>query len=302
MGSILDIYTGYFGLSARPFAIAPDPDMLYWSNAHRRAYSLMEYAIVTRAPITLVTGEVGSGKTLLVQHLLRNVGDDVVFGLVSQVRGKAEDVLPWVLLALGEPAEPEDTMVDLFSRFEERLIREYAAGRRVVLVFDEAQNLSDTALEQIRTLTNMNTGTDELLQVFLVGHSSLKERIVGTILQPLAQRIGAACHLPAMDAETTGEYVRHRLRSVGGNDDIFTDDAVDLVHEHSGGLARLVNQLCDFSMVYAFSKGNPQVDDLTVMQVINDGVFFAGQALLPPAAREEVMHIPVFRSRATPQD
>lgn len=302
MGSILDIYTGYFGLNARPFAIAPDPDMLFWSITHRRAYSLMEYAIVTRAPITLVTGEVGAGKTLLVQHLLRNVGDDVVFGLVSQVRGKAEDVLPWVLLALGEPAEPADSMVELFSRFEERLIQEYAAGRRVVLVFDEAQNLSDQALEQIRTLTNMNTGTDELLQVFLVGHSGLRERIVNSALQPLAQRIGAACHLPAMDSATTGEYVRHRLKAVGGNHELFTDEAVDLVHERTGGLARLVNQLCDFSMVYAFSKGNPQVDKMTVMQVINDGVFFGGQALMAPADKDDVAHLPNFRARPAPLD
>lgn len=303
MGSILDIYTGYFGLSARPFAISPDPDMLFWSMTHRRAYSLMEYAIVTRAPITLVTGEVGAGKTLLVQHLLRNVGDDVIFGLVSQVRGKAEDVLPWVLLALGEPAEPHDSMVDLFSRFEERLIREYAAGRRVVLVFDEAQNLSDQALEQVRTLTNMNTGTDELLQVFLVGQSGLQDRIMGSSLQPLAQRIGAACHLPAMDAQTTGEYVRHRLKAVGGKEEIFTEDAVDLVHERTGGLARLVNQLCDFSMVYAFSKGNPQIDRMTVMQVINDGVFFGGQAIMAPAAKAEITQMPMFRPRtAASQD
>jgi hypothetical protein len=92
------------------------------------------------------------------------------------------------------------------------------------------------------------------------------------------------------------------LRKVGGDDDIFTSEAVDLVHERTGGLARLVNQLCDFSMVYAFSKGNPQIDVMTVMQVINDGVFFAGHALLPAAAREEVVHIPVFRPRAAQQD
>ncbi|MEZ5754206.1 MAG: AAA family ATPase [Paracoccaceae bacterium] len=299
MGTILDIYTGYFGLKARPFAIAPDPGLLFWSSSHRRAYSLMEYSIVTKAPITLVTGEVGTGKTLLIQHMLRSVGDDVVFGVVSQVRGAAEDVLPWVLLALGEEAAPSDTMVELFARFEARLIREYAAGRRVVLVFDEAQNLSDNALEQIRTLTNMNTGTDELLQVFLVGLSGLRDRIVAPELQPLAHRIGAASHLPVMDVETTGEYIRHRLQAVGGDVDLFSDEAVELIHERTTGIARQVNQLCDFAMVYAFSKGNDRIDRMTVQQVIKDGVFFGGQVVLPPAAEPVV---PVTRMRTASKD
>ena len=301
MGSILDIYTGYFGLTARPFAIAPDPDLVFWSPQHRRAFSLMEYSIVTRAPITLVTGEVGAGKTLLVQRLLRGVGDDVVFGLVSQVRGFAEDVLPWVLLSLGEVADPQDTMVELYARFEERLIREYAAGRRVVLVFDEAQNLSDTALEQIRTLTNMNTGSDELLQVFLVGLPSLRERIESPALQPLAQRIGAACHLPAMDDETTTDYILHRLHAVGGETDLFTAEAIEMIHERTHGIPRLVNQLCDFAMVYAFSKNNDRIDHMTIQQVIKDDVFFSGQTLLPPAERDAAP-MAVFRARTGSRD
>jgi len=301
MGSILDIYTGYFGLNARPFAISPDPDLVFWSPSHRRAFSLMEYSIVTRAPITLVTGEVGSGKTLLVQRLLRGVGDDVVFGLVSQVRGFAEDVLPWVLLSLGEAADPHDSMVELYARFEERLIREYAAGRRVVLVFDEAQNLSDTALEQIRTLTNMNTGTDELLQVFLVGLPALRERIESPALQPLAQRIGAACHLPAMDEETTTDYILHRLHAVGGETDLFSPEAIEMIHERTHGIPRLVNQLCDFAMVYAFSKNNDRIDHMTIQQVIKDDVFFSGQTLLPPADREAAP-MAVFRARTATRD
>ncbi|WP_434618889.1 ExeA family protein [Tabrizicola sp. M-4] len=301
MGSILDIYTGFFGLSGRPFAIAPDPDMIFWSPQHRRAFSLMEYSIVTHAPITLVTGEVGAGKTLLVQRLLRSVGDDVIFGLVSQVRGYAEDVLPWVLLSLGEAADPQDSMVELYARFEERLIREYAAGRRVVLIFDEAQNLSDAALEQIRTLTNMNTGTDDLLQVFLVGLPSLRDRIEAPTLHPLAQRIGAASHLPAMDEETTTDYILHRLHAVGGETDLFSAEAIEMIHERTHGIPRLVNQLCDFAMVYAFSKNTDRIDHATIQQVIKDDVFFSGQTLLPPSERE-APPMAVFRAKAASRD
>jgi general secretion pathway protein A len=301
MGSILDIYTGYFGLNGRPFAIAPDPELVFWSPQHRRAFSLMEYSIVTRAPITLVTGEVGSGKTLLVQRLLRSVGDDVIFGLVSQVRGLADDVLPWVLLSLGEAADPHDSMVELYARFEERLIREYAAGRRVVLVFDEAQNLSDAALEQIRTLTNMNTGSDELLQVFLVGLPSLRDRIEAPALHPLAQRIGAASHLPAMDDETTTDYILHRLHAVGGETDLFTAEAIAMIHERTHGIPRLVNQLCDFAMVYAFSKNNDRIDHMTIQQVIKDDVFFSGQTLML-TAEKDVAPTAMFRARTATRD
>lgn len=292
MGSILDIYTGYYRLSGRPFAIAPDPDILFWSLAHRRAYSLMEYAVITRAPITMVTGEVGTGKTLLVQQLLRSVGDDVVFGLVSQIKGMADDVLPWVLVALGEAVDAGDSMVELLARFEERLIHEFSLGRRVILIFDEAQNLSDRALEQIRTLTNLNTGKDELLQVFLVGLGSLRDRISVPELQPLAHRIGTATHLPAMDAQTAQDYVRFRLEAVGGSGDLFSEEAVALIHERTQGIARLVNQLCDLAMVYAFSKGNAQIDHATVAQVIRDGVFYGGQALLAGAGTAAATAVP----------
>lgn len=297
MGNILDIYTDFFGLSARPFAIAPDPELLYWSSAHKRAYSLLEYGIITRAPITLITGEVGTGKTTLIQQLLRTAGEDVTFALVSNAQGGRDELLRWVLLALGQPTEPSDSYVDLFARFEEHLVAEYAAGRRVVLIFDEAQNLTPESLEDLRMFTNINSGTDELLQVVLVGLPELREMVLRPALRAIAQRVTVAFHIPAMDAATTAAYVGHRLETVGGTAAIFDEGAIDLIFDHARGVPRLINQLCDFAMVYAFSKGNPEVDRLTVQQVIRDGVFFSGIEPSALTVDEDAARVPMFRPR-----
>ena len=296
MGNILDIYTDFYGLSARPFAIAPDPDLIFWSSAHKRAYSLLEYGVITRAPITLITGDVGTGKTVLIQHLLRAADEDVTYGLISNAQGGRDELLRWVLLALGQPAESGDTYVDLYARFEEHLVAEYAAGRRVVLVFDEAQNLTEESLEEVRMFTNINTGTDELLQVVLVGLPELRERILRPALRAFSQRVSAAFHIPAMDAATTAAYIAHRLNCVGGQAPLFTQDAVEMIHDQARGVPRLTNQLCDFAMVYAFSKGSPEVDRMTVQQVLRDGVFFAGIEPSALASEEEAVRVPMFRA------
>lgn len=272
-GTSLDIYTEHFGLTSRPFALAPDPDFIFWSPAHRRAFTMLEYGIVTHAPITLITGEVGAGKTTLIHHLLRTLGPDVRVGLISNAHGSRGELLRWVLMALGQSARAEETYVDLFSRFQAFLIAEYAAGRRVVLMFDEAQNLSREALEEIRMFTNINAGKDELLQLVLVGQPELREMVQRPDMRQFAQRVAASFHLPEMDRDTTFAYVRHRLRVAGCNRSPFNGEALDLVFKATGGVPRLVNRLCDLAMVYAFSKGDKTVTAATVQQVLDDGAF-----------------------------
>lgn len=284
MTSTLDIYTSYFGLTERPFSLVPDPGFLFWSPVHARAYSILEYGILTRAPITLITGEVGSGKTTLLHHLLKSVSEDVRIGLVANAHGDRGELLRWVLLALAQPAAPQETYVDLFGRFQQYLISEYAAGRRVILIFDEAQNLSRESLEELRMFTNINSNKDELLQLVLVGQPELRDTIRRADLTQFAQRVSAAFHLDAMDAPTVRSYIRHRLKVAGAREDIFSLAACDMVHDHTGGVPRLVNQLCDLSLVYAFSKGLKRVQRITVQQVLQDGVFFAARrpGVLPP--------------------
>ncbi len=275
-GSSLNIYNEFFGLTERPFSLVPDPDFLFWSGQHLRAFSMLEYGILTRAPITLITGDVGAGKTTLLHHLLKSVGDDVRIGLIANAHGDRGELLRWVLLSLSQPATPDDTYVDLFGRFQQFLIEEYAAGRRVILIFDEAQNLSRESLEELRMFTNINSGKDELLQLVLVGQPELREMVRRRDLTQFAQRVSAAFHLSPMDAPMVRAYIRHRLQVAGGHTDVFSVTAADLIHEATGGVPRLVNQLCDLSLVYAYTKNTNRVTRLTVQQVLDDGVFFGG--------------------------
>jgi type II secretory pathway predicted ATPase ExeA len=274
--STLDLYTSHFGLAERPFSLVPDPDFLFWSPVHQRAYTMLEYGIVTRAPITLITGEVGAGKTTLLHHLLRSVGEEVTIGLVANAHGDRGELLRWVLLALNQQTEPQATYVDLFGQFQTFLIAEYAAGRRVILIFDEAQNLSRESLEELRMFTNINSGKDELLQLVLVGQPELRDMIRRPDLTQFAQRVAASFHLSAMDGPTVRSYIAHRLRVAGATHEIFGNAAADLVLAATRGVPRLVNQLCDLAMVYAYTKGQHRVSRLTVQQVLDDGVFFAG--------------------------
>ncbi|MBC7737092.1 MAG: AAA family ATPase [Candidatus Saccharibacteria bacterium] len=275
MNSSIDIYTSFFGLTERPFSLVPDPSFLYWSPLHKRAYSILEYGILTRAPITLITGEVGAGKTTLLHHLLKSVDEDVRIGLVANAHGDRGELLRWVLLALSQPAGPSETYVDLFGRFQTFLISEYAAGRRLILIFDEAQNLSRESLEELRMFTNINSNKDELLQLVLVGQPELRNMIRRPDLTQFAQRVSAAFHLAEMDETTVRGYIRHRLAVAGATHSIFSTPAADLVFANTGGVPRLVNQLCDLAMVYAYSKNITTVTRLTVQQVLDDGVFFA---------------------------
>ena len=280
MVSSLDIYTAHFGLTERPFSLVPDPDFLFWSEPHRRAYAMLEYGLVTRAPITLITGEVGAGKTTLLHHLLHSVGPEVCVGMIANAHGDRGELLRWVLLALNQPAAPGAGYVDLFGQFQNFLIGEYAQGRRVILIFDEAQNLSRESLEELRMFTNINSNKDELLQLILVGQPELRDLVRRPDLTQFAQRVAASFHLTSMDAATVRGYINHRMMVAGNDTGVFSLSASDMIHQVTGGVPRLVNQLCDLALVYAYSRNLKRVVRLTVQQVLDDGVFFGGGAVL----------------------
>jgi len=268
------LYANFFGLTDRPFTLLPDPAFLFWTPAHRRAYTILEYGILSRAPITVITGEIGSGKTTLVHHLLKTIDENVTIGLISNAQGGRGELLQWVLNALAVETAAEASYVQRFQQLQDFLIAEYAEDRRVILIFDEAQNLSTESLEELRMLTNINANKDELIQLILVGQPELRDVIRGPGMRQLAQRVSASFHLPAMDATTVRQYIRHRLRTVGGSGSEFTTAACLLVHEMSGGVPRLVNQLCDVAMVYAWSADEKVVTEETVSKVVADGIFF----------------------------
>lgn len=273
-----DLYTEHFGLQMRPFALTPDPDFLYWPQSHQRAYTMLEYGIRANSPITLITGEVGAGKTTLLLHLIRSLGPEIKVGLISNPHGSRAELLRWVLHALDQPADLNESYVDLFSRFQNFLLSEYANGRSVVLIFDEAQNLTAEALEELRMFININSGKDEVLQLVLIGQPELRDLVSRPEMRQFAQRVAASYHLSAMDLKTVRGYIPHRLKIAGAQKRIFSNPAIDLIHQVTRGVPRLVNQLCDLALVYAFTKGKRTVTPAIVQQVLDDGVFFSANA------------------------
>ena len=272
-------YLEFFGFNRRPFTLLPDPGFMYWSPLHKRGYSVLQFGIMTCAPITVLSGEIGAGKTTLIQHLLSELESTITVGLVSNAQGGRGELLQWVLNALGVPVEDGAGYVKMFQTLQDFLVAEYAKGRRVVLIFDEAQNLTVEGLEEVRMLTNINSNTDELIQLILVGQPELRDLILDPKMRQLTQRVAASFHLARMDAETVKNYIRHRLKTAGGTGQEFDEAACKRVYEQTRGVPRLVNQFCDFALLYAWTNETHKVDEHIVDLVIEDGVFFGGNSL-----------------------
>ncbi|WP_299356666.1 AAA family ATPase [uncultured Shimia sp.] len=267
------LYASFFGLKERPFSLLPDPDFLFWSPQHNRAFLVLEYGIMSKAPITLITGEIGAGKTTLVQKLLSKIRDDTTIGLISNAQGGRGELIQWVLNSLNVEVDPGASYVQMFQVLQDFLLKEYALGRMVVLIFDEAQNLSLEGLEELRMLTNINANKDVLIQLILVGQPELRDMVQNPNMKQLAQRIAANFHLSPMSSEITQDYISHRLKTAGGTGQEFTFQACRRIFEETGGIPRLVNQLCDFAMLYAWSANELIVTEKVIHSIIEDGVY-----------------------------
>ncbi len=286
-----DLYLKHFQFRERPFTLLPDPDFIFWSRGHTRAFSVLEYGLMTQAPITVLTGEVGAGKTTLLQALISQVHSDVVVGLISNAQGGRGELLRWVLNAFDQPAEPQADYVALFQQFVDFVLAQYAAGLSVLLIIDEAQNLSPETLEELRMLTNINSGKDELLQLVLLGQPELRDVIAQPELRQFAQRVSVSYHLEPMDHDTSCSYIRSRLQHVGGTGEEFTDAAMTAIHRVSGGIPREINKICDLSLVYAVSAETTVVDERLVDELLADGVILTapGRPFFLSSSRYAVM-------------
>lgn len=270
------MYEEFYGLTEKPFSIQPDPSFLYWGRGHRLAYAMLEYGVVNQAGISVVTGEVGCGKTTLIHRLLDQLSDTHTIALLSNIQPGRGDLLSWVLMGFGEPYAGK-THVEMFSQLQSFFIREYAKGKRVVLIIDEAQNLSIDMLEEIRMLSNINAGKDQLLQLILVGQPQLKDLLSRPDMLQLAQRIGSDFHLTPLNREEAHGYLETRLSIAGAKRNIFTKEAMDLIAEQSRGVPRVINIIADTALVYGFSAQEERVDADIIRSVIRDkqeyGVF-----------------------------
>lgn len=270
------MYEEFYGLSEKPFSIQPDPSFLYWGRGHRLAYAMLEYGVVNQAGISVVTGEVGCGKTTLIHRLLDQLSDTHTVALLSNIQSGRGELLSWVLMGFGEPYAGK-THVEMFAQLQSFFIREYAKGKRVVLIIDEAQNLSVDMLEELRMLSNINAGKDQLLQLILVGQPQLKDLLSRPDMLQLAQRIGSDFHLTPLSREEVHAYLETRLTIAGARRNIFSPKAMDAIAEQSRGVPRVINIIADTALVYAFSAQEETVSEETVRSVIRDkldyGVF-----------------------------
>ena len=262
------MYLEHYGLAEPPFSITPDPRFVFLGERHRDALAHLLFGIGQGGGggFVQLTGEVGTGKTTLSRLLLEQLPDDTRVALVLNPRQAPLELLRTVCEELGIEVAPGDrdsskTLVDALNAY---LLRAHADGLRVVLIVDEAQDLSVEALEQVRLLTNLETDTQKLLQVLLLGQPELRDLLARPDLRQLAQRITARFHLTPLAAGETAEYLRHRYRVAGGTRFPFTPGAVRRIHAHAGGVPRLVNVIAERALLAGYAHDLPTIDARTV--------------------------------------
>jgi general secretion pathway protein A len=255
------MYLEFYGLAEKPFNMTPDPRFLFLTEGHREALAQLLYAVRERRGFMVLTGEAGTGKTTLLQTLLRRLDGDTAVAYVNNTALTFDEIVEYALADLGVEVAGSSRARRLLAlnRF---LIERVRAGQNTVLVIDEAHNLDAGTLEQVRLLSNFESPTDKLLQILLVGQPELRARLARPDLRQLKQRIALRCHLPALSAGQTRDYIRTRLSVAGAPDRrLFSDVAVERIAAASGGIPRLVNAICDHCLLIGYSEQTRQIDE-----------------------------------------
>jgi len=253
------LYNDYFGFREAPFSIAPDPRFLFMGSRHQEAFAHLLYGFRNEGGFVLLTGEVGTGKTTVSRCLLEQVGEDTEVAYIVNPRLSAVELLSAICDELGIPQPQPPTIKALVDAINRRLLANHGAGKRTVLVIDEAQNLDADVLEQIRLLTNLETSSCKLLQIILIGQPELRDKLARPELRQLAQRITARYHLTPLAAGEIKGYVEHRLRVAGGDPDLFSRRCLPLLYRWSGGVPRLINVICDRALLGAYTENSRQI-------------------------------------------
>jgi len=263
------MYERFYRLRERPFALTPDPDYLYPSRVHREALSYLRYGIESHAGFIVITGAIGSGKTTLLQTMLRGLDGQTTVARLMNTLLDPRELIEAAMIDLGlTPAPSKPAMLKQLGEF---LVDERSAGRLVLFVIDEAQNLSLPALEEIRMLSNLETEKSKLIQIVLVGQPDLRDKLDRPELEQLRQRITVSYHLEALDAEETAHYVNHRLaRASIASPLVFARDVTDRIHARSGGVPRLINVIADATLVFGYGEERSEIDAALVGDVIAD--------------------------------
>src|SRR5581483_2304518 len=262
------MYEAFYGLREKPFSILPDPDLIYWCQSHRLAFAMLEFGVMNSAGFTVITGEIGCGKTTLIRYLLRKLDHHVTACLISNTPRAQDGLLPWILMSLNQPFEGSHPA--LFKQFQEFLQRNSSKGHRTILIVDEAQNLGPDALEELRMLSNINADKHQFLQIILVGQPQLRDLLLDPKLHQFAQRISSDFHLKPLDEHEVAKYIDFRLKAVGSVQPLFSPQACSEIARASGGIPRTINIICDTALVYGFASDQKIISLPLVQEVIAD--------------------------------
>ncbi len=291
------MYYQYFGLTENPFSISPDPRYLYLSVQHKEALAHLLYGTEQWGGFIQLTGEVGTGKTMLTRVLLERLPAEVDLALLFNPRQTPVEFVRSICdeLHIVYPADSKHSLKDLVDGLNRFLLENYSKGRRTVVMIDEAQNLDVDVLEQIRLLTNLETTKTKLLMMILVGQPELRLLLARKELRQLAQRITARYHLMPLPLNQTQEYIRHRLKIAGCADDLFTRQAVEVIQKFSLGVPRLINVICDRALLGAFSLEKKKVDGDIAQKAARE---VAGEMALEVTEQTRRYWLPVIAAMA----
>jgi general secretion pathway protein A len=264
------MYLEPFKLKELPFRLSPDPQFLYLSKQHARAKAYMESTIWFTDGFVVITGEIGSGKTTLIESFLKEVPADVVVAQINQTQVTAIDFLQSVLAQFGfSPFKMRKA--ELITTLNNFLIEQYAAGRRVLLIVDEAQNLSMRVLEEIRMLSGVETTKEKVLRIILAGQPELNDKLDAPELEQLTQRVRLRFHLQTLSESETRGYIQHRLEVAGAGDrELFAADSFAEIYRYTGGVPRLINTLCDTAMMAAFTADRDTVTHADIISAVKE--------------------------------
>ena len=301
------MYERFYNLRERPFALSPDPDNLYLSRVHREALNAIRFGIESRVGFIVVTGEIGAGKTTVLQTLLRRLDERAVVARLVNTILEPRELLDAIAIDFGlDPNGKSKPM--LLRELADFLVLQRTHGRASLLVVDEAQNLSTQALEEIRLLSNLESEKSKLLQIILAGQPNLRDTIDSPVLEQLRQRITVNYHLTPLDAADTEAYINYRLEHAAtGAPPRFTRDAAALIHDRSGGVPRIINVICDAALIYGYAEEQRSLDRRLLTAVVDElestGILLARRSGADTGVTVAVdaPAVPVAAPRSTPQ-
>ncbi|MFQ5515281.1 MAG: ExeA family protein [Myxococcota bacterium] len=283
------MYNDFFGFDAEPFRVNPDPRFLYFSESHQEALSTLIYAVQQRKGFIVLTGEVGTGKTTVLNALLQKAAPGIQCAYIFNTRLTSDDFFIYLLEELDLPAvEPFRKSIAL-QRLNHHLIDRLCEGKQTLLIIDEAQNLSLELLEEVRMLSNLETPQSKLLQIMLVGQPELDSKLARPEIRQLLQRVELRYRIRPLSTQETREYVRQRLLIAGHESgDVFTASALRSIHRYTSGIPRVINVLCDGALLIGFVRRSPRVS----ARIISEAAGELGLGIEPPAPVPEAQPTP----------